>query len=168
MPYNNSLGKRLRFYIVLDTIILSLVFALGLVALTSVPDIIRGDGSERVKGIISLALAVFQNKTLVACEGTFVRCDERTHSHNGTTRYDYYAVVTMPDNKNISVECDLHEIENVREGDAITVVRPRNSAREQHFMVLAQKKQGELIWVLTSFIHRNITKKIRMATIRQM
>lgn len=147
------------FYRLADVIVLTLLLALGIVLFLSVKALLTPDTAKRADAIGSglfsvmgigllihgrqfvyhLGLGDFRKRNLVACKGVFVRCEEKTHSRNGSTRYDYYAIVRMPDDVEVKIECTLLEIDEIRTGDTVTVVRPRNSAREQHFMILAQK-----------------------------
>ena len=157
--YKQLESDTMVFYRLADVIVLTLLLAFGIVLILSVRDILAEAVEKRSDAIgsglfsaIGIGLLVygrrfiyhlgfddFRKHNLVACKGVFVRCEEKTHSRNGSTRYDYYAIVRMPDDVEIKIECNLLEIDEIRTGDTVTVVRPRNSAREQHFMILAQK-----------------------------
>ncbi len=88
------------------------------------------------KYIKDLGLNDIRTHNLVACDGTFVRLEERTRGRNGTTRFDYYAIVRMPDDGELAVECTLSEADNKVAGDPVTVVRPRDSYLVQRMSVL--------------------------------
>lgn len=103
------------------------VVAAGLLLYTR--KIVRGYGLKDI-----------EERRLVACEGTFLRLEERTRGRNGTTRYDYYAIVKMPDEGEVAVECTLSEAESCIEGDRVVVVRPRDSARIQRMELIISKK----------------------------
>ena len=156
--YNELKSETMVFYRIADVIILTLLIAFLIILGFTIHDAIAGNGAEKIDaiyGAIFTALGIgimiygrrfiyhlgfddFRKHNLVACEGTFIRCEEGTHSRNGTTRYDYYAIVSMPDGAEVKIECSLFEIENVARGDTVTVVKPRDSSREQRFMVLTQ------------------------------
>ncbi len=151
--YERFEKETMLFYRILDVILFFFIFGAIIFACTALAGIIK---TRSIKDIITFAFAAIalialwcgrtfvrnlgikdlKEHNLLACEAQFLRCEEKTRSRNGNTRYDYYAVVSMPDGAELEIECALSDIDKCRTGDRIKVIRPRDSQRVQRMNVM--------------------------------
>ncbi len=155
--YERFEKENLIFYHALDVIIFLFFLAVLIIGLISAKNVFFDcENEDRVKNIVTLVFMLIagaalwrgrafvrhlglddiKNRNLVACEGSFVRLEERTRGRAGTTRFDYYAVVRMPDGYELAVECSLSDVDKSMPGDRITVIRPKDSVRVQRMNIL--------------------------------
>ena len=133
--------QNMLFYRVADIIITFLLLGIIIMVLLGIIKLTSGLEIKTIIEVIFLCVAAvallfgrarirkmglsdIKEKNLCACTGTYVRLEEEARSRNGDTRYDYYAIVQMPDNKYLKIETTLGEVEKLQEGELVTVIRP--------------------------------------------